>query len=270
MKDPNGNGFVYFYRVPPEVVDKARGLKAEFSDGKETQATGFPEGLPTGPYHATFRGDLYLDQSGEYRFHLPKGFKWTLGGKLVLAELPVKLEKGFHPLVIHWTAPEGSAGPAISYDGPAGKNMQLGSRNFITIASVRGLRGQYYNGMEFNGVPFLEQWEPVLNFVNGNDFPVQGGAMAIHWSGTLNVPETGKYRFSTRTSGQGGLKIDSRTVIAQGGANQGETSLTAGTHSVDVYYVKQNGWGADYTFLWIKPSNTTYEVVPNSAFGEVR
>ena len=93
--------------------------------------------------------------------------------------------------------------------------------------------------------------------------------MAIHWSGTLNVPETGKYRFSTRTSGRGGLKIDNRTVIAQG-ANQGETSIMAGTHTVDVYYAKQNGWGADFSFLWIKPGSSAYEVVPNSAFGEVR
>jgi len=268
-KDPNGGGFLYFYRVPPEIVDKARGLKAEFSDGKEGQAAQFPEVLPPGPYHATFTGDIFITLSGEYHFNFPKKMSWTIGGESVREGVGVKLAKGFHPVKIHWTQPEGNSGLAITFDGPSGKKSLLGGSNFMTIPSTLGLKGQYYGSLDFTGVPFLEQWEPVLNFVNGNDFPVQGGAMGVHWSGTLNAPESGNYRFSTRTSGTGGLKIDRHTAIPDG-KPQGEVHLTKGPHSIDVYYAKPNGWGADFTFLWIKPGDMSFDVVPNSAFGEVR
>ncbi len=270
LKDPNGNGFLYFYRVPPEVVDKARGLKAEFSDGKEAQVPRFPEGLPPGPYRATFSGQLFLEQSGEYRFNLPqKNMTWTIGKRVVLPGEAIRLEKGFHPMEMRCSVPEGAVALTLSFDGPGGKNIMMGPKNFITIAAVRGLKGEYFNGVEAKGFPFLTQWDPVLNFVNGNDFPVQGGAMAIRWSGTLNVPATGKYRFSTRTSSRSGLKIDRHRVIPEGGS-QGEMTLMEGPHAVEVFYSKQNGWGADFTFLWMKPGDMTLEVVPNSVFGEVR
>ena len=65
-KDPNGQEFVYFFEVPPEVWAKARGLAVQYSNRKGvTRAEQFPKNLPSGPYHATFTGSLYADQTGE-------------------------------------------------------------------------------------------------------------------------------------------------------------------------------------------------------------
>lgn len=266
-KDPTGNAYLYFYRVPPEIVDKARGLKAKFADGTEAQIQRFPEGLPSGPFAATFTGDFYADMQGPYRFNLPAGMNWWIAGQRVVPGKPIELQKGFLPLKIKWSAPNGALGTALSYDGPAG-NMPIAPSHFITFPTNRGLKAEYFESMDWKGKSMRVQWEPVINYVNGNDFPFQGGTMGIHWSGQLIVPEGGEYRFYLKTMETAGLKIDHRQITGGMGSNpQGKIVLTPGTHVIDVYYAKQNGWGADLSFLWTKPGERTMEVVPNSAFG---
>ena len=266
-KDPNGTPFVYFYRVPPEVVDKARGLKARFLDGKEEQVSRFPEGLPAG--RATFTGDIFIDVTGPYHFNFPKGMSWSIGGIPVREGGLVQLIKGIHPIEIHYSAPGANVNLSILEEEPSGKKTTLGPDKFLSLPFARGLKAQYYASLDSSEKPFLVEWEPVLNFVNGNDFPSQGSAMGIHWSGILNAPTSGLYHFSTRTSGEGRLTLDRREVIKKGEV-QGQVQLTSGPHSVDVYYQKPGGWGADFSFLWMKPGDRMMDVVPNSAFGEVR
>ncbi len=268
-KDPTGNAYLYFYRVPPEIVDKARGLKAKFSDGTEAQIQRFPESLPAGPFNATFTGDFYVDMQGPYRFTFPAGMSWWIAGQRVLPGKPIELQKGYFPLKIKWSAPNGATGAEFSFDGPSGK-MPIGPSHFLTFPQNRGLKAEYFESMEWKGKPTRVQWEPVINYVNGNDFPFQGGSMGIHWSGQLNVPKGGEYRFYLKTMEEASLKIDHKPVTKGMGSNpQGKISLTQGTHAIDVYYAKQNGWGADFSLMWGMPDERGMEVIPNSAFGLV-
>ena len=268
-KDINGNPYLYFYRVPPEVVDKARGLKAKFADGSEAQVQHFPEGLPTEAFSASFSGDFYADMAGSYKFIFPAGMSWWIAGQRVLPGRPVELQKGYLPLKIKWSAPQGAVGAQILSDGPMGK-MPVGPSHFITFPANRGLKAQYYESMDWKGHPVRVQWEPVINYVNGNDFPFQGGSMSIHWTGQVIVPEAGEYRFFLKTQELGGLRIDGRQVTGAFGSNpQGKVNLTRGTHVIDVFYAKESGWGADLSLLWTTPQSKGMEVVPNSAFGEI-
>ncbi len=121
--------------------------------------------------------------------------------------------------------------------------------------------------MDMTGEPFLVQWDPVINYTNGNDFSAVP-PYAIHWTGTLRIDEPGKYQFFARTQDQVALKIDGKEWMAAGSLRGNQGTLTKGIHTIDLIYMKPTAMWSILTFEWVKP-NGKAEVVPTSAFGEI-
>ena len=270
LLDPSGNTAMLFYRVPASEVAKVRGLTAHFDKAVEgasqKQIAQFPSGLPKGPYQAVLSGNLYVPQTGEFRWDLKGNVKAELRLKNQRA-LPggyFRVEKGEHPIEVLLTVPEGVTPQLTVKQNPKqGVPTILDSGSFDSLPMARGLLGRYFHDPEGKGEPFLEEWDPVLNYTNGNDFSTSP-INPIRWSGTLDAPEAGSYQFLASPAGSAQLKIDGKNwdmSRPEGGA------LKKGAHSIELF-VRAGSWNS-FTFIWAKP-NGFREVVPMGAFGEVR
>lgn len=74
----------------------------------------------------------------------------------------------------------------------------------INPSKQEGLRGQYYNGRNFDDkIRVIDRVDPVVKFDFGTNAPApQGfdaGAFSINWQGSLIAPETGEYEFTIRS-----------------------------------------------------------------------
>ncbi len=266
-KDLNGHAYVYFYRVPPEKVEQMRGLKAEFSNGSTMkQIPNFPLGLPEGPYHATFTGTLFIDTPSSYKFSVPtsKGsISWSIGSHSVLPGKKLNLAKGYYGIKIGWDAPEGSPHLDFSFTRGNGERGILRPANFNSLPYNHGLKGSYYNSV-MKGEPKWVQWDPVINYENGNDFAYPWGYTGpIRWSGTLHVPKTGTYFIKTQSYNKSTVQIDGLPLNVSG-----ETHLLEGPHDIEIVYLLQAGQGGVMSLFWTPPGSTKMEVIPNRYFGE--
>jgi 4-amino-4-deoxy-L-arabinose transferase-like glycosyltransferase len=265
-KDPSGQEFVYFFEVPPEAWAKARGLTAEYSNQKGvTQAAQFPKNLPPGPYHASFTGSLYADQTGDYEFlnQGPGSVQWMIDGSAVSG--PLKLVKGYHPIQIDWNAPQDARFLSLEMDRGDEKPVALDTTRLTTLRVPRGLLAKYFATSNWQGKVALEQWETTPNYTNGNDFSHHSGSAL--WEGRLRVPASGDYQFSISTGEQGGLSIDGNEIIPPGsvGNRTQQVHLEKGVHPLTLFYRSTTPF-ASCSLYWKKPKAKEREVIPVDAF----
>ncbi len=82
----------------------------------------------------------------------------------------------------------------------------------------QGLSGAYYAGTGFAGQPVLTQNVASIDFASPEKAPLAPipgtKASSARWTGTLDPPTTGRYRFSLAVSGAAKLTIDGREVIS--------------------------------------------------------
>ena len=270
LVDPSGNSVEYFFQAPPEAVAKVRGLTAHFDQAVENDWTkqigAFPSGLPKGPYHAVLTGNLYIPQTGDYRFDLKGNVAavlWLKGRKTVQGAA-THLEKGEHPVKIELTAPQGLT-PVLTVQGTPQNSPPLtfGAGSFDSLPSPRGLLGQYFQDAQGKGKPSMEEWDPVLNYTNGNDFSYRPNL--IRWTGSVETAEAGVYRFSFNPSRSAQLKVDGKSWTRTD-ENSGRR-LAKGPHSVEIDLVHSISLD-HFSFMWVKPDGKM-DVVPYSAFGRV-
>jgi hypothetical protein len=273
--DPDGGKALYFLKVPPDQLKKVLGLKAVFdrpvNGVREMQIDQFPNGLPKGPYRVTLTGNLYIDQTD--------GYQWTFGGNVrptlwighQLASVAgyQHLDKGYHPLKIQLNVSDGEV-PALTIQERhyLGMPTALTSGYFNTLPTPRGLKGSYYRDALWDKAkPFEVQWDPIIDYADGNEFPV-GPIYSIHWTGTLLADQSGNYEIYIQTRASAGLKIDGKTWFNTGSAPRGKSYLKAGPHSIDIYYSNPAGGFPYFALYWLKPDGTS-QVIPNSAFGAI-
>ncbi len=271
MVDPAGNTVEYFYKVPAEEVAKVRGLTAHFDrevGGKtDQQIAQFPSGLPAGPYHVTLTGHLYVDVPGNYQWVIKADFPVVLKvGKTRSSSRFESLIKGYYPVKVKMDVPEGvKPNLQIQQVSEKGVPTLLDAGAFDSLPPFRGLKGDYLRGPNWSETPYLSEYDPILNYTNGNDFTVP--ASAVHWIGKFNVAESGHYQFFIQTDSQKELKIDNKTPEMANGQNQ-EIYLMAGKHSIDIYGWRTGSNLSNFNLYWVKPDGKR-EVMPTSVFGEV-
>ncbi len=259
-----GKDYVYFFEVPPSVWAKFRGLTADIStDSGSLQVPEFPNGLPTGPYHASFSGSVYFRQMGRYRFlNLGEG-----NARLYVKGIPVLgsiyLCKGYRPIRIDWDAPPGVSKPDFALKPESGVNLPLNSTCLTTTQISGGLNAEYFPTTNWKGKTTLSEWEPTPNFANGNDFPLRLGS--ILWAGKLRIDKTGVYEFYTLTDGQARLLIDSNEIIPIGMSRAGKVELTRGKHRLELFYNSPTGF-SNLSLKWRKPGMKDIEVIPETEF----
>lgn len=132
-----------------------------------------------------------------------------------------------------------------------------------------GLLGSYYNGVALSGTPLLTRVEGV-NFNWGNNRPgtgVPADNFSVRWTGTVNVPTTGTYRFRTisddgvRLWVNGTQRINNWTDHGTTTNTSSAFSLSAGNRSITLEYYERTG-GSTIQLLWLVPGSSTYVAVP--------
>ncbi len=270
---PAKQPIVYFYVVPASEVDKARGLNSQSTGGTITQAPQFPNLLPKGPFHGELAGSLYIDDTaagiGTYRFKAEGtgSIQWWIDGKRVTPQASFKLCRGFHPVRFVLDMPS-NKGPEITATVSNGRILRLGPSNFTTLTPYRGFKVSFYNSVEAKGTPALVEWEPVINFVNGNDFTYMAYPLTIHWSAVLKAPATGLYGFLFQSTGQGKLIIDHKQVFPSANI-MGTAYLAKGSHVMEMEGSITGGWSYA-NLLWEKPGENRLTVLTPEVLAEVR
>ena len=275
LLDLKENKALYFLEISPDQLKKVLGLKAVFDRSvngvQAMQITNFPDGLPVGPYRVTLTGNLFVDQTEDYRWSfsgtvLPR--LW-IGHRLISSAIYQHLDKGYHPIQIQLTA-KTSEIPILTIKEQTHSYLPvvLKAGSFNSFPAPRGLKGSYYgNSLWDKGKPSEVQWEPLIDFGDGKEMPITP-VYSIHWNGKFFADQTGKYQIFIQTGSIAGLKIDGRSWFELGKSLQGKGYLKAGVHAIDVYCVNTNRQFLPLTLSWVKPDGYT-EVIPNSVFGEI-
>lgn len=134
-----------------------------------------------------------------------------------------------------------------------------------------GLRGDYFNGTNFNSF-ILTRTDSEVNFPWGSGSPAAGiGAdnFTVRWTGLVEAPFTGHYTFSTNNDDGVRLRVNGALIIddwtAHGPTDRFSTPvhLTAGTRvpiSLEFY---EAGGGAVVTLSW-QPPGQSRTLIPRS------
>lgn len=91
----------------------------------------------------------------------------------------------------------------------------------------------------------------------------------VRWTGKINIPTAGKWIFYTESDDGSRLKINGKTVVANGGAHamqeaSGDVQLTAGMHDIVIEYYEIGG-DAGMKASWNGPG-VEKEIIPAKAF----
>ena len=130
-----------------------------------------------------------------------------------------------------------------------------------------GLKGEYFLSPAAKGPPSAVRQDPVLNFTFRNDFPVQGfPPLAAVWSGLLETPASGFYRFLGLTYDSAEMSLDGKKIFSKGSTESADFFLSKGFHHIHVTFRKTSGTDTAFSLLWKKPGNNGFELVPYKAF----
>ncbi len=133
----------------------------------------------------------------------------------------------------------------------------------------RGLKGEYRLSGNTGEKPFLERWDPVINFTF-RDLPMASHPLDIHWTGRLRAPEPGVYEFQVVTLGtdKAQLTLDGRDSTGFAPSPTARIVLKAGWHQLGLRFQKGLLPIATVDLLWKRPDEAKLEFIPNAAFGK--
>jgi hypothetical protein len=269
IKNPVGQPVVIFVKIPPTQVEAVRGLDG-IVEGTPKHFPDFPNDLPPGPHHVIFKGRVFLDGFGKIRFLTQTKGKVSLklAGYPITPNTQMDFARGFYSLEVEWTSPAGPADLKLSYALENRSPVPLSWKNLTTLPLNRGLKGYFYANSADNGNPSVMQWDPVLNFTGGEDFPYTFAQLFVRWEGVLLVPQAGDYQFMGKTNEYGKLMLDGTELFDFGPNKTGAAHLTAGPHLIQVYFRKV--LGPTFSLLWKTPGMNEFTVIPIGAFGETK
>ena len=151
--------------------------------------------------------------------------------------------------------------------------QQIGSEESaapVNAGTGTGLTGRYYNNTGLTGTAVLTRTEAV-NFGWGVSSPgtgVNSNLFSIRWSGRIEAPATGTYRFQTVSNDgirvwiDGVQRINNWTAHGSTTNTSGAVNLVAGTrYTITVEYYEATGQ-AEARLRWLTPGNSSYVAIP--------
>lgn len=139
-----------------------------------------------------------------------------------------------------------------------------------------GLRGDYFNGVNFNS--------PILTRIDARvDFPWQNGPPApgigsdnfsVRWSGLIEAPVSGYYTFTTRADDGVRLRLNQVTIIDDWtqhpptDRSSAPVYLTAGTRTPIALDYFEAGGGAEVSLHWQPPGQGRTVVPTNRLYAD--
>jgi hypothetical protein len=269
IRDPWNHAGYYLYEIPPALVDAARGLRAGGRGVSETIR--FVGEKPANRSRLDLRGSYYCAAPDNYRFRFSSpGVRVFLAGKPLLPGRKVKLLRGFYPIRVVWENPPSILGSPIEMEDPAGLWKPLDPDNLTALEISRGLQGSYFRSDEAGTAPFLEEWDPLVDF-EGLDFPTIPGPFWADWRGKMDAPVAGAYEWKmfTSPSEKARLIIDRKAVTPWEAQPAGSVVLSRGTHLLEVKYQSDGGLFSFAVLLWKPPGREKFDFVPNEVFGKI-
>jgi hypothetical protein len=149
-------------------------------------------------------------------------------------------------------------------------NSSPATVNIVVGTAGTGLTGSYYDNMDFTSLR-ATQTNQTVNFDWGSTPPngLGAGTYSVRWTGQVLAPETGTYRFSTRTSDGVRLWINGVQMIndwndqATNLWNDSDVlTLTAGhTYHLKMEYY-DNANPSTVRLYWYMPSRQSQSIIP--------
>ena len=270
IRDPWNHAGYYLYEVPPAPVDAARGLRVEGKDESETIR--FDGERPANRSRLDLRGSYYCAAKDNYRFRfLSPGLRVFLAGKPLLPGRKVELLRGFYPIRVAWENPPSILRSPIEIEDSAGLWKPLDSGNLTALEISRGLLGSYFRSADAGTAPFLEEWDPLVDF-EGLDFPPISGPFWAVWRGKMDAPVAGTYEWKmfTSPSEKAQLIIDRKAVTPLEAQPAGSVLLSRGTHLFGIKYQSDADLFSFAVLLWKPPGRGKFDFVPNEVFGKIQ
>ena len=117
-----------------------------------------------------------------------------------------------------------------------------------------GLQAVYYPGRDFNGKALRRAVEPRIDFSNKTHAHFKRPVFSAEWTGSIYLPRSGRYGFSTESDDASWLFIDDTLVVDNGGVHglrrrEGVRILPRGLHRIKIRYF-QAGAGASLRVFW--------------------
>lgn len=139
-----------------------------------------------------------------------------------------------------------------------------------------GLRGDYFNGTNFNS-SVLTRTDAGVNFLWNYGSPAPGVGsdnFSVRWSGTVEAPFTGYYTFTTRSDDgvrlrlNGAVIIDDWTQHPALDRSSGPVHLTAGSRTPIVLEYFEAGGGAEISLHWQPPGQSRAPVPASRLYAQ--
>ena len=135
-----------------------------------------------------------------------------------------------------------------------------------------GLKGDYYNGRAFESLVFTRV-DPTVNFIWGQESPGPGVALdgfSVRWTGYVQAPVSGTYRFSTVSNDGVRLWVNNTRIINNWTIHGTTTNtsaamtLAAGVkYPIRMEFFENGGWG-QAQLMWSYPGQAQ-SVIPHTA-----
>lgn len=135
----------------------------------------------------------------------------------------------------------------------------------------RGFWGVYRHNRDGKEKPFLERWDPILNF-NFRDLPMTGTPLFIHWRGQFKADQEGLYQIwgAIFATSQGLIQVDQKGEEGFGNNPLWRGNLKAGWHRLDFFYQDSTGSPVDTaSLLWKTPGMEKFDFLPNEVLGKI-
>ena len=136
-----------------------------------------------------------------------------------------------------------------------------------------GLKGEYFNNIDFKGSPVLTRVDRTIDFDWAEDSPAKGignDNFSVRWSGKLIPPKTGKYDLRLLSDDGSRLYINNRLVVHNWGDHgaemkKGVIDLVEGRkYDVRIEFYERGG-GAVMKFGWVGPESTMIQEAVEAA-----
>ena len=196
---------------------------------------------------------------------------------IILSDNILSYQVGYAPLTLTLN-PSGfstTGGPVIKIEYDFDDNTTHTIVNRSLNIEGTGLRGDYYNGINFSGDILGTRYENVdfgnyerkdLNYLNSIGLTTEN--YSIRWSGYVRIPNHNEYIFRTLSDDGVRLWIDNILVIDNWnfhGVTENNTTvltLSSGYHSIKLEYCEGPGY-SKIQLLWSTPtSNNTFDIIP--------
>ena len=241
-------GSVWSFTVPPKTAyNPSPSNRAAFIDPEAATLT----------WSAGYGAKLHFVYFGDDYDTIANATGGQLQGLTTYNPGPLELDKTYY-----WRVDESD-----------GVNTYTGDVwSFKTAKEGGGVKGQYYNGMNFENL-VLTRIDPEINFNWGDpgspDPSVNVDQFSARWTGEVEAEFTETYTFYT-TSDDGarlwvnGVQIVDSWVDQSATEHSGTIDLVAGTtYSLTMEYY-ENGGGAVAELRWSSPS-TPKQIIPQAA-----